>query len=132
MNNKRGFTLIELIIVLSVTSVIMYGMFFVPMDLIKRHSDYREFSDRTNDVVILRNAIASDINNETLKQVDDSTILIGNSEYSFENVVSRNSVSITSNPYEFELDGDNLRIFSDEVDLEYKVNSSFSRGEHNE
>lgn len=133
MNNKKGYTLLELIIVLAFSSAFLYSVFYVPIDMFKKDLEYTKFSEETSDVYLLRSAIAKDIVNENVVKVNDNTLTIGNKKYTFEeNGVKRDSVFITRNPYLFELNGDNLKIFNDNSTLEYKIGSSFSRGEHYE
>lgn len=128
MNNK-GYTLLELVVVLAMSSVLLYSVFFIPIDLLKKNSEYTEFSDNASDVYLLRKVIANDLSNENVKKIDENRITIGNSEYYFGDNVKRNSVSITEHPYNFEVNGNTLKIFNDNSSIEYNVGSSFSRVE---
>lgn len=127
MLNKKGYTLLELVLVLTVSSIIFYSAFYFPTDLIRGHSDYSKISERVSDNHVLRKALILDLNNELIEKVDESTLMIGDKTYIFTDDVKRDSISLTINSYEFNVDGNVLEIYNDETSLKFIVGSSFSK-----
>lgn len=128
MNNK-GYTLLEMIVVLALSAILTYSAFYVPTDLYKTHFEYTNFADSTSDNYHLRKTISQDISEGTLKKLSESKIQIGKHVYEFNEVVKRDSIAITRKPYSFNMNESQIEIFNDTKRMTYSVNSSFLRGE---
>lgn len=126
MKNNKGYTLIELMVVLAVSSIVLYGVIYMPLDIMQEQAEYSEFVDSSSDVHILRKAIVKDLTNEYVKVEDSKTIVIGDNVYTFGDKVKRENTEITENAYSFEFANNKLKIFNENVNLEYSVGSSFS------
>lgn len=128
MLNKKGYTLIEMTIVLAISSLLFISVFYFPTQLIRVNSEHNDIAERVNDNHTLRKALTTDLNNEYVEQLDENTLMIGSKTYTFLDEVKRESTTITSKPYNFDLDGNVLIIYNDESTLEFTVGSSLSKG----
>lgn len=130
MNNK-GYTFIELIILLTLSGILLYSAIYVPTSLFQEHTQYTVKSTKINDLALLRTAIAEDINSNVIKPVDETTLIIGKNKYTFSDKVVRgneeNKISLTSYPYSYQIDDNILKIYNKDISLEYSVNSSFMK-----
>lgn len=126
MKNNKGYTLIELMVVLAVSSIVLYSLLYMPIDIMKEQSAYDEFVDSSSDVYLLRKTIVKDLTNEYVKVENSNTITIGDNTYFFGDTVKRGNQEITRNSYSFEFTNNKLKIFNENVNLEYSIGSSFS------
>lgn len=130
MNNK-GYTFIELIILLALSGILLYSAIYVPTSLFQEHTQYTVKSTKINDLALLRTAIAEDINSNVIKPVDEITLIIGKNKYTFSDKVVReneeNKISLTNYPYSYQIDDNILKIYNKDISLEYSVNSSFTK-----
>ena len=143
MNNK-GFAVIELLITLTLTLTIVYGVISVPTQLIKDYSEYQELIQYTNDINKTRKALSEDLESTLVKELDENTLQIGNKIYRFNDdglyrESKGNTIELNSEKLYYNITNSNrgklLRIYNGKVDLSYSINnSSFdlnSRGELN-
>lgn len=143
MNNK-GFTVIELLITLTLTLTIVYGVISVPTQLIKDYSEYQKLIQFTNDTNKTRKALSEDLESTLVKELDEKTLQIGNKIYRFNDdglyrESKGNTIELNSEKLYYNITNSNrgklLHIYNGKVDLSYSINnSSFdlnSRGELN-
>ena len=50
INNKRGFTIIELLITITLTLSIVYGALYIPIQFFKEYNDYSAVSEKVIDI----------------------------------------------------------------------------------
>lgn len=126
MNNK-GYSFLEMIVVLALSSILAYSVFFVPTELYEEHFTYTSFSDSIVDSYQLRNAISKDIDKGEIEYVSSNELFIGDVKYEFgDNHVKRNGIKMTMGKYSYELESNSLlKIFTDEYEVKYSVKSSF-------
>lgn len=135
MNNK-GYTLIETIIVLALAGILVYSMIYMPTDILNKHTEYTVESRKLNELALLRTAIVEDLNNGYLEKINNETLIIGKSKYTFNsNTIRENNeipVILTNSPLKFELENNILIItYNKQEILKYTVNSSFNKGGDN-
>ena len=63
MNNKRGFTVIELLITITLTLSIVYGALYIPIQFFKEYNDYSAISEKVIDEINILNASFLAMNN---------------------------------------------------------------------
>lgn len=142
MLNKKGYTLIEVIIALTLTIPIVYGVITVPTTIMKEYNDLQELTSTINDSNVIRAALTTDIQGGKVEAIDDNTLAIGEKIYRFsESGLQRDNhgnVSKLSDEeyfYDLLLDDKLLHIYKyndagDKVfNWKYAVASSFDRGE---
>lgn len=145
MNNNKGFTIIELLITLTFTLVIVYGVISVPTQLIKDYSEYQKLIQYTDDINKTRKALSMDLESTLVKALDENTLQIGNKLYRFDDdglyrESKGNTVELNSEKLYYNITNSNggklLHIYNGKINLSYSINnSSFdlnSRGESNE
>lgn len=125
LKNKRGYTLIELMFVISISSVIFYTIMETPLELAETHSEYSNIQAKTYDLEVLRAAVKQDILKENIKAIDAENLKIGGATYSFNNGVSRNEKKIAEGEFSYELNEDILRIYNSSQEIKYAYGSSF-------
>lgn len=135
--NKKGYTFIEVLITLTITLSIAYGVITVPVRLMQEYNSYQELIDETNDLNQIRTAVITDLQGVDVEEIDTNTLRIGNSVYKFaEDGIQRDkggSVLVLSNEiYFFETDGELLHIYNDSNSLKFGLSTSLDRGELSE
>lgn len=129
MENKKGFTLVEMLAVLATFSIIFMFFLFTPVETIKKSTEQINFQGELSDVVLIRQALQRDLLNENI-EVSSNTVSIGKNTYEFnEDSVVRNGVKISSSSFSFSLEGNKFIVNNERISLEYYVGSSMTRGE---
>lgn len=144
MDNK-GFTVIELLITLTLTLTIVYGVISVPVQLLKDYSEYQKLIQYTNDTNKTRKALSKDLESTLVKALDENTLQIGNKIYRFNDdglyrESKGNTVELNSEKLYYNITKSNrgklLHIYNGRVNLNYSINNSsfdlINRGELNE
>lgn len=131
MNNK-GFTLIEVMLSLSIVSFFILLIIGIPTGILREYKDYTQVSQIVIEENTLRSAMSKD-----LKALDVSLegelLTIGDTIYEFNNdgVYRKEGASsklkLTSNPYAVEISNEILTINNIDSQLKYNVGSSFKR-----
>lgn len=135
--NKKGYTMIEVIITLTVTLSLAYGVITIPARLMREYNEYQELIDETNDLNVIRSSVIIDLEGVEVEKIDTNTLSIGDSVYRFSEEGLRrdkngNVLLLSNDSYFFDLDGHLLRIYNDSQDLHFGLSTSFNRGEINE
>lgn len=129
--NKKGYSMVELIIMIALLGILIYGAIYVPTDIMSRHSQYTLKSIKINDIVLLRTAIANDLNNSSIEIISSDTLKIGDNKYEFGEKVTRetqgNLVILTNDKYLYKIENNILTVYNDEVNLKYNLSSSFKK-----
>lgn len=129
--NKKGYSMVELIIMIALLGILIYGAIYVPTDIMSRHSQYTLKSIKINDIVLLRTAIANDLNNSSIEIISSDTLKIGDNKYVFGEKVTReaqsNLVILTNDKYLYKIENNILTVYNDEVNLKYNLSSSFKK-----
>lgn len=129
MENKKGFTLVEMLAVLAIFSIIFMFFLSTPVETIKKSTEQINFQGELSDVVLIRQALQRDLLNENI-EVSSNTVSIGKNTYEFnEDSVVRNGVKISSSSFSFSLEGNKFIVNNERISLEYYVGSSMTRGE---
>lgn len=129
MENKKGFTLVEMLAVLATFSIIFMFFLSTPVETMKKSTEQINFQGELSDVVLIRQALQRDLLNETI-EISSNTVSIGKNTYEFnEDSVVRNGVKISSSSFSFSLEGNKLVVNNERISLEYYVGSSMTRGE---
>lgn len=132
MDNK-GFTVIELLITLTLTLTIVYGVISVPTQLIKDYSEYQKLIQYTNDTNKTRKALSEDLESTMVKELDENTLQIGNKIYRFNDdglyrESKGNTIELNSEKLYYNITNSNrgklLHIYNGKVDLSYSINNS--------
>lgn len=134
-NNKKGFTVIEMLISITVIIPLVFGMIIVPTYLMKDYKDYDKLAQYTSEMNIVKRTLASDLESTIVKEVSSENLEIGNVTYSFKDDGLYRSIRGKSSKlseqsllYKLEeLDSKKLLIiYNDNTNLEFSVgNSSF-------
>lgn len=133
MMNNKGYSFLEMIVVLALSSVLAYSVFFVPTELYEEHFTYTSFSDSIADSYKLRSSISKDIDKGEVTYVSSDELIIGDAKYEFGVHVKRNGVKITMGEYSYEIEnGTLLNVFNNEYKVRYSVKSSFVGSDYNE
>ena len=135
MNNKRGFTVIELLITITLTLSIVYGALYIPIQFFKEYNDYSAISEKVIDINTLRATLTKDLYLPDIEKIDESQLRINNNIYSFtetgvywENL--DNKIQLTETTFEYELTPSELTIYNDNNQIKYSLNSlSLERGD---
>lgn len=137
INNKRGFTIIELLITITLTLSIVYGALYIPIQFFKEYNDYSAVSEKVIDINILRATLTKDLYLPNIEKINESQLKINNNIYSFtETGVYREKldkkIQLTEIPFEYELTPSELTIYNENNQIKYSLNSlSLERGDSN-
>lgn len=137
LNNKRGFTIIELLITITLTLSIVYGALYIPIQFFKEYNDYSAISEKVIDINTLRATLTKDLYLPDIEKIDESQLRINNNIYSFtetgvywENL--DNKIQLTEAAFEYELTPSELTIYNENNQIKYSLNSlSLERGDSN-
>ena len=132
--NKKGFTLLELMFAISLSSLFIIVLFNTPVSLLKAASEYESVRNEAYDYTLLRKSIAKDGVSQKVVVNRTSEIVIGSALYEFnENRVSRDGVYITSGPYSFTFNENTkeLKLKGEKEEFTYKFGSSFKESDSN-
>jgi prepilin-type N-terminal cleavage/methylation domain-containing protein len=137
VNNKRGFTIIELLITITLTLSIVYGALYIPIQFFKEYNDYSAVSEKVIDINTLRATLTKDLYLPNIEKINESQLKINNNIYSFtETGVYREKldkkIQLTETPFEYELTPSELTIYNENNQIKYSLNSlSLERGDSN-
>ncbi|NBK97277.1 MAG: prepilin-type N-terminal cleavage/methylation domain-containing protein [Erysipelotrichia bacterium] len=137
INNKRGFTIIELLITITLTLSIVYGALYIPIQFFKEYNDYSAVSEKVIDINTLRATLTKDLYLPNIEKINESQLKINNNIYSFtETGVYREKldkkIQLTETPFEYELTPSELTIYNENNQIKYSLNSlSLERGDSN-
>jgi prepilin-type N-terminal cleavage/methylation domain-containing protein len=135
VNNKRGFTIIELLITITLTLSIVYGALYIPIQFFKEYNDYSAVSEKVIDINTLRATLTKDLYLPNIEKINESQLKINNNIYSFtETGVYREKldkkIQLTETPFEYELTPSELTIYNENNQIKYSLNSlSLERGD---
>lgn len=137
INNKKGFTVIELLITITLTLSIVYGALYIPIQFFKEYNDYSAISEKVIDINTLRATLTKDLYLPDIEKIDESHLRINNNIYSFtetgvywENL--DNKIQLTETAFEYELTPSELTIYNENNQIKYSLNSlSLERGDSN-
>lgn len=135
INNKRGFTIIELLITITLTLSIVYGALYIPIQFFKEYNDYSAVSEKVIDINTLRATLTKDLYLPNIEKINESQLKINNNIYSFtETGVYREKldkkIQLTETPFEYELTPSELTIYNENNQIKYSLNSlSLERGD---
>lgn len=124
MNNK-GYTLIELVAVLALSSFIFIAILNSPVDLLKKMYEYEPIQTSNYENISIKNSIQKDLISGSAFSKDSKTLIIGQSTYVFEDTIKRNNKKISYTKYEYKLTGNKLSIYNDKIEMVFYVGSSF-------
>lgn len=135
MINKKGFTLIEILVSLTIASFFVYLVIFMPTRLLGDYKEYTKFSQETLDENILRKSILKDLT-EFNVELNGNDLKLGNNYYQFtpEGVYrtsNNNKQKITNMIFNVELNtiDDILIIENKNRKMTYNVKSNFDKYE---
>ncbi len=137
VNNKRGFTIIELLITITLTLSIVYGALYIPIQFFKEYNDYSAVSEKVIDINTLRATLTKDLYLSKIEKINESQLRINNNIYSFtETGVYRekldHKIQLTETAFEYELTPSELTIYNENNQIKYSLNSlSLERGDSN-
>lgn len=137
INNKRGFTIIELLITITLTLSIVYGALYIPIQFFREYNDYSAVSEKVIDINTLRATLTKDLYLPNIEKINESQLRINNNIYSFtETGVYREKLNkkihLTETPFEYELTPSELTIYNENNQIKYSLNSlSLERGDNN-
>ena len=137
INNKRGFTIIELLITITLTLSIVYGALYIPIQFFREYNDYSAVSEKVIDINTLRATLTKDLYLPNIEKINESQLKINNNIYSFtETGVYREKldkkIQLTETPFEYELTPSELTIYNENNQIKYSLNSlSLERGDNN-
>lgn len=123
--NKKGYTLIEIVVVLALSSIFLLSAYSVTSFSYGKVKDYNEFSDTVSDKYHIKKTLSKDIVSSELEKLDENTVKIGSHIYEFSNVIKRDSIEITENKYSFIVKDSTIEIFNDNFKVSYTTKSSF-------
>ena len=134
MLNKKGYTLIEVLIAVAITIPIAYGVITVPTTLMKEYNELQELTSSINDSNVIRTALTTDIQGGKVTAIDANNLAIGEKIYRFSEAgLQRDNHGdvnkLSDEIYFYTLDGELLHIYNDTNSFKYAVASSFDRGE---
>ena len=136
MNNK-GFTVVELIMAISLTVTVVYGAIVIPTQMMRDYSEYNELVQETSDLNKIQKALSKDLEGVVVKELNFNTLQIGKSVYRFnqdglyrEN--NGNNIKLSEQGVYYSIENKILNIYNDNMDLKYSIgNSSFeTRGDN--
>lgn len=129
MNKNKGFTLLEVIIALSLVSVFIFTALYIPVDLIGSNKNFESKQEEIQDFLVLRKSVILDLKNGEVEAKDNS-VKIGKSTYSFSGErVARNGIVITRGKYNYKLNHNNstIEIYNDDFKYEYLITTSLDK-----
>lgn len=137
MNNKKGFTIIELLITITLTLSIVYGALYIPIQFFNEYNDYSAISEKAIDINTLRATLTKDLYLPDIEKIDESQLRINNNIYIFtdtgvywENLT--NKIQLTETAFEYELTPSQLTIYNENNQIKYSLDSlSLERGDSN-
>lgn len=137
INNKKGFTVIELLITITLTLSIVYGALYIPIQFFKEYNDYSVISEKVIEINTLRATLTKDLYLTDIEKIDESQLRINNNIYIFtdngvywENL--DNKIQLTETTFEYELTPSELTIYNENNQIKYSLNSlSLERGDSN-
>ena len=134
MLNKKGYTLIEVLIALTLTIPIAYGVITVPTTLMKEYNELQELTSSINDSNVIRASLTTDIQGGKVTAIDANNLAIGEKIYRFsESGLQRDNHGdlrkLSDEVYFYSIDDELLHIYNDTNSFKYAVASSFDRGE---
>lgn len=137
MNNKKGFTIIELLITITLTLSIVYGALYIPIQFFNEYNDYSAISEKVIDINTLRATLTKDLYLPDIEKIDESQLRINNNIYIFtdtgvywENL--NNKIQLTETAFEYELTPSQLTIYNENNQIKYSLDSlSLERGDSN-
>ena len=137
MNNKKGFTIIELLITITLTLSIVYGALYIPIQFFNEYNDYSAISEKAIDINTLRATLTKDLYLPDIEKIDESQLRINNNIYIFtdtgvywENL--NNKIQLTETAFEYELTPSQLTIYNENNQIKYSLDSlSLERGDSN-
>lgn len=124
MSNKKGYTLVELVVVLAFISTIIASVLYIPATLLSDNKEYEAFSDSVKSANALKTTLSSDILSENVEVLEANSLQIGEHIYKFSEGVSRDGIIVTDEIFEFSVDNNLLRVFNEDVNLEYYFEGS--------
>ena len=136
MNNK-GFTVVELIMAISLTVTVVYGAIVIPTQMMGDYLEYNELVQETSDLNKIKKALSKDLEGVVVKELNFNTLQIGKSVYRFnqdglyrEN--NGNNIKLSEQGVYYSIENKILNIYNDNMDLKYSIgNSSFeTRGDN--
>lgn len=124
--HKKGFTLIELMLSLSIGLLLVYGILYIPLDLLKSYKDFDRNSDYFFAVQTLHQSFMKDISADSnLIEYTDTSITLGESVYTIESdglYLERDSkLRLTKLPIEFSVENDVLIVLLKHEDKTTKL-----------
>lgn len=133
--NKKGFTIVEMLIVISMTSFFAYSAIFLPTLLLMDYKDYRELSDYTTDIININKVVTKDLANLgiDIEEIDEDNLSIGDIIYNFSDsgLYRKNNeinLKISDKPSGYKIEhyeaNKILNIYSEDVDLKFNINNS--------
>lgn len=128
--NKKGYTLIEMLLVLALSSMLTYSVFLIPSTLYNGNVEYTKFADSISDNYHIRKVVSKDVAQGSITPINATNVKIGSHTYDFSEGVKRDSVKISNSNYSFTATKSTIKIFNGKVTMDYSVNSSFLRGEN--
>lgn len=141
MNNK-GYTMIELLITITLTISLVFALIVIPTYLLKNYKDYDKLAQYTSEISIVKSALTSDLESTIVKEIDEDSLQIGKNTYNFESdglykVNKGNSIKLSDQALSYEIikseESKVLNIYNDNTNLEFSIkNSSFDLREWNE
>lgn len=120
---SKGFTIIELVFTLAISSIIVFSVFSIPADLMRTDNKQSEILENAREISLLKQSIVNDLMQGEIVE-NNNIITIGKSNYEFTDVVKRNDVLITNNSYSYELGNDYIKIYNDNVNFKLTTKSS--------
>ena len=137
MNNKKGFTIIELLITITLTLSIVYGALYIPIQFFNEYNNYSAISEKAIDINTLRATLTKDLYLPDIEKIDESQLRINNNIYIFtdtgvywENLT--NKIQLTETAFEYELTPSQLTIYNENNQIKYSLDSlSLERGDSN-
>ena len=126
---------IEVLLTMAITISITYGVVILPTKLLQEYNEYNLLSVQTSDINLVRTSLTKDLSGVQAKEIDSSTLEIGDITYKFtEDGLKRDDndsvIDLSSEVYFFELTENNLKVYNENVNMEYGLSTSLSRGEY--
>ena len=139
MNNK-GFTVVELLVTISLTLVIVYGAIVVPTQMIQDYSEYDKLVQHTAYLNKIKEALYVDLEGNIVEEINQDTLQIGDSIYRFDKdglyrENNGNNIRLNENKLYYNIENNIPNIYNDNINLNYSIgNFSFefkNRGDEN-
>jgi len=125
--NKRAFTVIEMMITISLTIGIVYSAIFLPTQLMKQYRDYDLIVDEILEVNIVRSSLSKDLMFPVFQESED-VLKMGDNVYTFTNEgLYRESdgtkLKLTSEAFLFSIEDNLLSVYNDNVNFKFSINN---------